>query len=270
MGACILCGKSAGLFYSLHKNCYQHYEDSRLKIAELLSKQLGDSQPSQLAKQISHHVEKCGFVAEANQRTLIRGLEYFVSDNVEINQLTAEQIHAWLEVLEILSPDESLFVDPYFLAQQYNLPALYQLNTQSLPDSNRHPANYSISLRDQETLWWCFDNSEIKRDEPVEQAQSWSIMMHIIKTILPKKHQASVRKASLGDGKLLITNQRIFFESQELVDELGYNDIYSVTPVKNGVRIQSRSASSTAKSYLCDDGRLLFNFIKHAQAQLNN
>ena len=268
MGACILCGKSAGLFYSLHKKCYQRYEDSKLKISDLLSSQLGVTQSSVIAEEISQHVEKCGFTAEAKQRALIRGLEYFVSDCLDINELTTEQIHAWLEVLDILSPKESLFVDPYFLAQQYNLPALYQLNTQSLPDSNRHPANYSISLRDQETLWWCFDSSEIKRDEPAEQTQSWSVMMHIIKTVLPKKHHASVSKASLGEGKLLITNQRIFFESHELVDELSHSDIYSVTPMKNGVRIQSRSAASTSKSYLCDDGRLLFSLIKHAQAQL--
>jgi|GEM_PF-531105 len=265
MGACILCGKSAGPFYSLHKDCYSKYDASNQTIADYLSKELGVTQSSVLANKIIQHIAECNFIAEAKQRTLNRALEFFASQYIDSTGLSSTKIQAWTEILDELSPDESLFVNPYFLSQQYNLPALCQLNKSCLPESNRHPANYSIQMRAQEVLWWCFDKSEIERDAPVVNKHQWSVMMQIINTTLPKKRKLSVEKKLLGDGKLLITNQRIFFESDDLTDELEYREIYSVTPVKHGVRLQSKLKSSIPQTYLCEDARLLFGFIKYAQ-----
>ncbi len=265
MGACILCGKSAGPFYSLHKECYRKYDASKHTIASYLAKELGVTQSSILANKIIKHIAEYNFIPEAQQRTLNRALEFFASEYIDSAELDSTKIQAWTEVLDELSPDESLFVNPHFLSQQYNLSALYQLNESCLPESNRHPANYSIQMRAQEVLWWCFDKSEIERDTPVENKRQWSVMMQIINTTLPKKRKSSVEKKPLADGKLLITNQRIFFESDEFTDELEYREIYSVTPVKQGVRLQSKLKSATPQTYLCEDARLLFGFIKYAQ-----
>jgi len=37
VGKCIVCNKSAGPFYSLHKACYKVYEDTRQCLAQSLS-----------------------------------------------------------------------------------------------------------------------------------------------------------------------------------------------------------------------------------------
>ena len=265
MGACILCGKSAGPFYSLHKNCYAKYESSKKEIAGLLAEEFGATQPSLLASKINEYIAECGFVAEAQQRTLNRALEFFTSQYLETTQLTASLIQAWIDVLDILSPNESLFVNPHFISQQYNLHALQQLNNFSLPESNRHPANYSITLREQEVLWWCFDKSEIEQELPIESKRQWSVMMQIVNSMLTKGRKASVEKTSVGGGKLLITNQRIFFENEKDAREIGYHEIYSVSPVKNGVCLQSKRGSSIPEIYICEDARLLYGFIKYAQ-----
>lgn len=267
MGACILCGKSAGPFYSLHKKCYSKYNESNQIIADYLIQGLQKDDSSQLASKITQHIENCGFIAEAQKRTLNRALEYFVSHYADKEPLTQAQIKSWINLLGELPLDETLFVNQYFLTQQYNLSALNELKNACLPESNRHPANYAIKLYEQEELWWCFDNSEIEQDNPVEDKRQWSVMMHLMNSMFAKNRKRSLEKKSLGDGKLLITNKRIYLESDQYTQELAHREIYSVTPIKNGVRIQSKVSSAKPQAFLCEDGRLLFAFIKHAQAQ---
>ena len=122
-------------------------------------------------------------------------------------------------------------------------------------------------MYENETLWWCFDYSEVEQDSPVESKQEWSVLMQLVNSMFAKKQKRTLEKKSVGDGKLLITNKRIYLESDHYTQELAYRDIYSVTPVNNGVRIQAKENSAKPQAYLCEDGRLLFAFIKYGQAQ---
>ena len=264
MGACILCGKSAGPFYSLHKNCFSKYDSSKQHLATLLCNGLGSETTSVLADKVNQYIASFEFTVEAQKRTLNRALEYFATEYIDINQLTASDIKAWLEMLDELSLDNSLFVNRHFLAQQYNLPALMQLRHHNLPDSNRHPANYSIDMREQETLWWCFDACEIQQDTPVKEKRDWSVIMHLIESI-SNKQKNTLQSHSMAEGRLLVTNLRIYFESDNYRDELEHKQIYSCTPTKNGVRLQSKLMQSSAQTYLCEDARLLYEFIQYAR-----
>ena len=267
MGACILCGKSAGPFYSLHKSCYSKYDNSNSLIATIISEGLGKDSAAKLASKINAQISECEFVAEAQQRTLSRALEYFAAHHIETTHLSSSQIDSWIDLLEALSPQESWFINQNFLSQQYNVHALQQLKGHRLPESNRHPANYSIKMREQETLWWCFDKCEIQQDKPIENKRQWSVVMQIIESAVRKKQKQTLGRSSLGEGKLLITNQRIYFDSNELKEELMHRDIYSCTPVINGVRLQSKQSTAMPKIFLCEDTRLLFEFIQFAQRE---
>ena len=264
MGACILCGKSAGPFYSLHKNCYRKYDQSKHELATLLCDGLSSDSASSLANKVNHYLADCDFTPEAQKRTLNRALEYFYNHHIDVKQLTSSDINAWLELLDELSLDSSLFVNSHFLTQQYNLHALKQLSDQCLPDSNRHPANYTIDMREQEVLWWCFDDGEIQQEVVPRDNREWSVITQLLDSVMNKRKK-TLQTSSLAKGKLLVTNQRIYFESDDIKQELDHQQIYSYTPVNNGVRLQSKQANSTAQAYLCEDARLLYAYIQHAR-----
>lgn len=265
MAACILCGKSAGFFYSLHKNCYRQYDESRRNIAQSIAKELGNVPSDVLADKLHQYTASCGFVEEAHNRTINRALEFYASNFLETNPPSSSLVQAWTALLERLSPDASVFVNQNFLIQQYNLHALQQLKNRQLPEYNCHPANYSIQLRNQEVLWWCFDKSEIQKDETEQNPQTWSVTMHLLDSLLKKNNKQALNRSSLGPGKLLLTNQRIYFDGDQAQSELEYLHIYSFTPVKVGIRIQPKHATSVALTYLCEDARLLFEFIQFAR-----
>ena len=268
MGACILCGKSAGLFYSLHKTCFEKYNASEQLIAEQLLEGLGRVESIQLASKIKSEIASYKFAAEAQQRTLIRSLEYFAKQHIENSKNTSFDIISWIDVLHDLAVDESLFVNKHFVYQQQNLPALHALQRQELPESNANPSNFSIKLQENEQLWWCFNKGSLEKLKPVKQKRQWSVIMQLAESILPKKTAQPLERDSFGEGKILITSQRVCFETDEDTVFIQFVDLYSCTPVSDGVRLQSRQLTSTPYTYYCEDGRLLYGFIKYAQNNL--
>ena len=102
MGACILCGKSAGLFYSLHKNCYQLYQSSLAPIINTLDSCVSIEPATDLAQQLHAHVEQFEFTAEAKQRILVRALEAFSKQAFSQEITMRRSSSAWVSLLEIL------------------------------------------------------------------------------------------------------------------------------------------------------------------------
>jgi len=265
MGACILCGKSAGLFYSLHKKCFEKYNASEQVIADHLLNGLGKAEPALLANSISSEISKYEFVVEAQQRTLNRSLEYFSKHHVERNKSSSFDVSSWVEVLDKLAPNESLFVNKHFVAQQQNLLAMQALNDSQLPDGNCNPTNFSIQLRTGEQLWWCFNHGSMEQLRPVKNKRQWSVVRQLVESLMPKKNKQSLERESFGGGKLLVTNQRVCFENDENLVFTEYAEIYSCTPVSDGIRLQSTQLTAIPHTYFCEDGRLLYGFIKYAQ-----
>ena len=168
-------------------------------------------------------------------------------------------------MLDELAPNEYLFVNKYFVAQQQNLLAMQALRNHQLPEGNCNLASFTIKLKANERLWWCFNNASMERLKPTKNKRQWSVVMQLVEGLMPKKNKQSLERESFGEGKLLITNQRVCFESSDDLVFTEYKDIYSCTPVENGVGLQSTHPTAIPHMYFCEDGRLLYSFIKHAQ-----
>lgn len=268
MGACILCGKSAGPFYSLHKQCFDKYDTSKQAIAELLLEQLGRTDPLELAQAIQNKIIQFGFKDEACNRTLNRSLEYFHKQHVDVSSATVQELMSWIDLLDALDLDESLFVNKNFLVQQRNLLAIQSLKNNQLPECNCNEVNFSISFRDNEHLWWCFNETALEHQVPFVKKRQWSVIMQLVESLLAKKNKSSLKNEGLGQGKLLITNQRVCFDNAEKSVYTEFRDIYSCTPTTQGITLQTNEASSRPHTFYCEDARLLYSLIRYAQKKL--
>jgi hypothetical protein len=233
MGACILCGKSAGFFYALHKECYASYQGAQKDLLECLSKGLQKSDILSLASKMRAHVEPLGFHSEARQRCYIKALEAYVEQQPSAFK-NDQTLHYWLELITHLQLDESLFVDPHLISQQRNLP-----------------------LDAGEELWWMFAQGEIKQKQA--QQKQWSVVTQIIDNLRPGK--SSFVTQSLASGALWLSNKRIYCAFDNDLSSIDYREIYSCTPAQNGVSLQIQQSTALAKTYQCEDGRLLYQFI---------
>ena len=265
MGTCILCGKSAGFFYSLHKDCFSRYESSEESLLKILSDQLGTSTTEHIAKNLHLLVSSFGFSEEASQRTLIRALENFSVNNLE--KLPDQKYQCWLDLLEKLALNESLFINSNFILQQINYSLVKNLRTGKLPSSNANHTNFSVQMHQDEEVWWCFSSSFVETVRPKDEKKNWSVLTQIISNTLPSKKKNLLETKKLGKGKIWLTNQCVYYESAVGVQSFAYRSINACTPVKNGVRLQLEALNSRPQTLYCEDGRLLYEFIRFALKQ---
>ena len=262
MGACILCGKSAGFFYSLHKDCFAKYQTSEESLLNILSNQLGIGAAGNIASQLQEYIEELGFTDEAAQRTLIRALEKFSASQLET--LPEKKFQDWLTLLGKLALDESLFINTHFVQQQLNYPLVRDLRADILPTSNANHTNFSVEMSQGEEMWWCFSSSHVETLRPKHAQKKWSVLTQIVNNTLPAKKKNLLETEELGKGKIWLTNHCIYYESEEGVQSFAYKSIKAFTPVKNGVRLQLEELNSRPQTLYCEDGRLLFEFIRFA------
>jgi hypothetical protein len=108
-----------------------------------------------------------------------------------------------------------------------------------------------------EELWWMFAQGEIKQKQA--QQKQWSVVTQIIDNLRPGK--SSFVTQSLASGALWLSNKRIYCAFDNDLSSIDYREIYSCTPAQNGVSLQIQQSTALAKTYQCEDGRLLYQFI---------
>ena len=270
MGVCVLCGKSAGLFYSLHKKCYQRFQSSADPIVNLLASKLGDEPVSQLAQQLHEQIHSFEFVGEAQQRTLVRGLEAFSSQEFERKENITVSIPAWLELLEYLAIDESLFINPSFIAQQKMLPGVQSLHAGQLPARNCSTDQFPGEMQLKEELLWHFSQVRYEQLQPQAQKRQWSVIGQILSSALPNKRKQSVlQRQEIGQGELWLSNQRMCFVGEREFISIDLGNIQTITPEYSGVTLQFRELATMSQTFRCEQGQLLYHFLRYAQKMDN-
>ena len=269
MGACVLCGKSAGLFYSLHKNCYQQFQSSSEPIVQLLNSQLESQSVAELVPQLQAMVQQLDFVEQARQRTLVRALETFAKQNFESEPYTVEASATWVKILQHLEIDNTLFLDSNFIAEQENLPLLAALRAGDLPACNCNASQFPIELPANESLWWRFSNVRLDQLQPKQSKRRWSIALQILQSSLPRKPKQAVAFKELGTGALWLTSQFLHFEKEQEVISIAYREIVAITPEFDGVTLQSKELQTRPQTFRCQESRLLYQFLRYALAAEN-
>lgn len=265
MGACLLCGKSAGLFYSLHKNCYQQFQSTKAPIIELLAAKLEREPVDHLAQQLLEIVQQFNFVEEAQQRALVQAIETFAQQEFEREDYAANTSIAWVEFLDHIAIDKTLFLNTNFIVEQQCLPVLAILRAGKLPLCNCNVMQFPLELQANESLWWCFSNVRMDQLQPQLTKRKWSVAVRILENTLPAKPKRSVVKEELGTGKLWLTNQHLHFEYQAGIVSIAHQEISAMTPEFDGVTLQRKELQTRPQTFRCEDGRLLYQFLRYAQ-----
>ena len=268
MGACVLCGKDAGIFRVLHKNCYQDYLNQTDNIVEEIL-QLRDNQieVESLAARLIDYPGTKQFTQEARERTLVKALEKFASSHLKSKSDICQLHTVWTDLLRELALKEALFLDANFLTQQFNLPAVAALYQDALPQdqiNSQHETN--IDLAPNESLWWCFEKVELILPNAKSATKQWSVAQHLIKTWLPRNKEQTLDVHQAKELQLWISDQRLLLQNQDETISLQHASIYSVTPREQGVTLQLKDAQALPQHIQCEDGRLLYLLVKHAQS----
>ena len=266
MGACILCGKSAGLFYSLHKNCYSRYQSAVQPIVDSLDEKLAIEPVSALAQNLITHVEQLGFRDEAKKRTLVRGLEQF-SESATGRCLKSESAcRNWLQLLDELNLNPTLFLQDSFLETQQSLLPIAKLHAGSIPVANCQSKEFCDLLSHDEQVLWRFPQMSLMQNQPRNNNAKYSVALQLIRQVIPEKKRGGLQQQNIWQGELWLTTQRLAYIRDAEPVSIYLSEIYAITPECNGVTLQLCGKEARPHRFSGAQGNLLYFFIEFVQA----
>ncbi len=259
MARCVLCGRSAGLFYRLHKGCYAEHQALSEQLYKTLSDQIGRQSADDLASALQRSLLRHNFLVEPAKRALVRALEKYAEQQLNSESPNAV-LQAWSDLLLALALPEKLFLTPNFVSQQTALLGLKSLSQEQMPALNIPADRFTEELAEGEELLYYFPQASLQHTQ-VQTAQ-WSLARQFFRGLLGNRTQSAVQTKQQTAIDLWVSNQCLYVRGEKQRLDIKFEHIFSLTPQPDGVMIQSRLAD--AKPVILQDvnGRLLYGFLK--------
>ncbi len=260
MARCVLCGRSAGLFYRLHKACYAEHQALSEQLYKTLSDQIERQSADDLASVLQQSLLRHNFLVEPAKRALVRALEKYAEQQLSSDS-PSSLLQAWSDLLLVLALPDKLFLTPNFVSQQTALLGLKSLSQDQIPALNIPADRFTEELAEGEELLYYFPQTSLLHTQ--EQSAQWSLARQLFRGLLGNRTHSAVQAKQQATIELWVSNQCLYLrgEKQHSID-IKFEHIFSLTPQSNGVMIQSRLAD--AKPVILQDvnGRLLYGFLK--------
>jgi len=265
VGKCIVCSKSAGPFYSLHKACYKIYEDTRKCLEQTLSKCIrSDVHGDELLDSLYSCKLSSIFSLSLFESLIKRAWQdqsKEVLKSMPLHAAHANYLLAIVSELEIEDED----VEPYLFSKLANLEHLICINQNKAISINSSALNDEINLIDDESLLWIFEDTLRVEQQRYSEEKQWTVFQSIINNLFSKSRYKVLAVKTEAAGNFAITNRHYYYITKEKTIRIRITDIYSITPMSDGVRIQTTQRDTTPNTYLTGDGRFTYALLRYAQ-----
>jgi len=155
-------------------------------------------------------------------------------------------------------------VEGYLVTRLTNLEYLECIEkNQVIEKEFEHQAE--IDLNREEIIVWEFKNTAKNEQQRYSQDKQWTVLSSVLNNILIKKRYKDLAVKVEESGVLIVTNQSIYYKVRNDITQLKFSDIYSITPMKDGVRIQASTKGSMPDTYVTGDGRFTYTLLQYAK-----
>ncbi len=267
MGKCVVCNKSAGPFYSLHKACYPVYEDA----IQCLQQTFSDAVKSAIGQsRIKEAIYACrpssAFSLNLFETLTRRVWQEQATRLVKSKSLNPEYANTLLDIAKSLGLEDR-DVTPYLFLRLSNIEHLACIQQGRVPSKSFPVAQDKMNMESTESLIWMFEGvREVGQKRHVEHSK-WSLLQSILNNLFRKSRYRERIVEVQAQGSLTITDQNIYYVSEQGTTKLGLADIYAITPLADGVRIQPVYKDSTSSTYITGDGRFTYALLRYVQGQ---
>lgn len=265
MAKCIVCSKSAGPFYSLHKACHSVYRNTEACLQDKLST-FSSSQFDN--ENVTSEIQACqptsNFSAKIFKKLFIKAWSTQASDCVKSSSLQVTAAKKLLSLAEAFDlKDEEL--EPFLMQRVQNIEYLDRLQKNQVIEKQFENIPESIQLSDSETIIWRF--AEADRSEPIRDSQEkqWTVLRSVMNNMILRSRYKQLPSKTENAGVLVVTNKALYYSNNNKLTKTKLSDIHSITPMKNGVRVQATTNGATPDTYVTGDGRFTYSLLQYAQ-----
>ena len=267
MGACIVCNKYAGPFYSLHKACYQVYKDAHACLLQEFTESVAISAPiEEFAEALLDCRPSASFSLRTFESLVKRAWQEHAKQTVKSKLLYADRANYLLNIARTLSIEDQ-DVEPYLFTRLANIEHLARLNQKQSAIKNFSSVEDKMLLLHGESLIWVFEQAKKVVQNRYSEQKPWSIYQSILNNLFKRSRYKELAVTTEAIGQLAITNQRILYITPKETLHVDFAEIYSVIPMQDGVRIQTTHRDTVPNTYITGDGRFTYALLRYAQDQ---
>ena len=267
MGRCVVCNKSAGPFYSLHKACFPAYENAGRNIRQVLEEAVKSATG---VDQVRQSVEAClpsrefspGLLATLIRRAWQEQATHLVCSK----SLNPEYADNLLGIARVLGLDDRTVAPDLFLRLS-NIEHLACLQRGRRPSKVFPAVQDEFGMEVAESLLWVFEGVEKAGQKMPDKPGKWALLQIILSNQFRRSRYREKELEVRARGKLAVTDQGIHYASEGETERLGFAEIYAITPLADGVRIQPAFRDSRSSTYITGDGRFTYALLQYAQGK---
>ena len=265
MGKCIVCNKSAGPFYSLHKVCLPVYRDAQKCLKTKLSTYLNSEKEAPISSFLSCRPSEA-FSKDYFKQICINAWEEHAKRIVSLAELDAVSAKKLLHIASELE-FSSNEIERYLLLRLKNIEYLEVLQNDQQVIFDGELDLQNIELNKGEYVIWKFD--EIDKSEPQQfsQQKTWTVFNSLLDNLFMKSRYKELDIKIERSGELYVTNQGLHYLYGDLAKETKFSEVHSITPMKNGIRVQATLRNATPDTYITGDGRFAYALLLYAQGK---
>ncbi len=286
MGKCVVCSKSAGPFNSLHKTCLPDYQSVRKCLHDTFHEyiQLAEDRPgrSDLIEPLEPQetldtpdpliaIESCKTSAnfsEVQFKELVSKAWIEQAERVVKNSNLDSNVTRSLLLIADKYNIESEEMDEYLMVRLSNVEHLERIqNNQTIVNDFGKVAD-DIALMKNENIVWVFENTTRSEPQRHSQGKQWTVFSSVLNNILMRKRYKELAMKVDESGILLVTDHSLYYKSKEVQLQTKFSDIHSLTPMKNGMRVQAKTTGAMPDTYITGDGRFTYALLQYAQKLL--
>ncbi len=265
MSKCIVCSKSAGPFHSLHKACLPVYQNTR--------------------KCLENKFSDCIASADSSSDVVVTIQSCNPSKQFSVTLFKVLVSKAWFKQAELVIKDSSLNlaatkvllriadgfginnqdIDDYLLVRLSNVEQLQRLQNNQPIDKCFEDISEEIELEQHEAIVWKFSDTARTEQQRYSQEKQWTVFSTVLSNIMMKKRYKELAVKIEESGTLLVTNQGLHYKNNKTILQTKFSEIHSITPMKNGVRIQANLRGAMPDTYVTGDGRFTYALLQYAQ-----
>lgn len=268
MAKCIVCNKSAGPFYSLHKACYKVYEDTRECLQQVFDKSIESSVPA--ADEFVEALNGCRPSSSFSLRLFESLVKQAWKDQakqiIKSKSLNAKHADYLLNVAPALEIEDK-DVEPHLFTRLANIEHLVCINRGQPISKISTGLHNEIDMANGEFLIWVFVEALKVEQQRFSEDKQWTVFQSIVNNLFMKSRYKELDIKLEDVGKLAISNQNLYYVTKKETTRVGFADIYAITPMKDGVQIQTTQRGTTPNTYITGDGRFTYALLRYAQDQ---
>ena len=277
MGACVYCGKPAGIFRSKHPECHQHHLEQqnvtrcgRDQITTAVTAAIrGGGDLDDLERAVSQIEQSAQVPAEDRHGLLVQGWEGAVDQALEDGVLSEDEEERLLVFSERFALTQGDLDTHGAYTKTAKAGALRDVLGGTIPSRFGFDTPLSINFQKGEQIVWAFPRTEFLEDKLRRQfvGGSRGVSVKVMKGVYYrvgafKGHTVEHTERVLVDtGMLVVTQKNLYFAGPQKAVRVPYAKIISFEPFEDGIGILRDAATAKPQLFVTGDGWFTYNLV---------